>query len=445
MIKLYSNRIKQDFEKAQGYFNHLNTLDFSAISSIQLAKIQLVWEDCVSDVPYYRELVEKGNAPPKIYSWDDFYAIPVLDRVTIKNNQEKFHRLSKSPDSYVSTTGSTGQPVQIGIWKSEYVPLRIAKLVPWIQVGYTLNSPIYLIWGHAHLLGTGWHRYWNHSVRKLKDWFLNYYRVDAYTLDKIKAKQIAQDIIRRKPSGIIGYAAILDLLCRYTQEYHDELRRVGLKFVMSCAEPPPREDTFDLLRSVFNCSILQEFGGVDFGHVGFKINDAPYTLFPDLNILEAESGIEDNEAGSALVTTLYRRYVPLIRYRQGDILTGVVRNQNGLIVSFEEQIGRINDMFFLSDGTSIHSVALLHCFKEEKSIFNVQLILSDNGHEFSLIAKEPLIPQIEQNIRQKLQQIHPTLKNVPFKYVMDLSTNRAGKRRWIVDKRNLTSNSQSKK
>jgi phenylacetate-coenzyme A ligase PaaK-like adenylate-forming protein len=442
MIKLYSNRINQDFEKAQGYFNHLNTLDFLEISSIQLGKFQSIWEDCISDVPYYRELVEQGKAPAKISSWEDFYAIPVLDRITVQNNPEKFHRLSTSPDSYISTTGSTGQPVQLGIWKSESNILRIAKLVPWIQLGYTANSSLYLIWGHAHLLGTGWHRYWNHSVRKLKDWFLNYYRVDAYTLDKIKAKQIAQDIIRRKPSGLIGYAAILDLLCLYTQEYHDELRRVGLKFVMSCAEPPPREDTFELIRTVFNCPILQEFGGVDFGHVGFKIDDHPYTLFPDLNILEAELGNENNDTCSALVTTLYRRYVPLIRYQPGDLLTEVVHNQHGFITSFQEQIGRINDMILLSDGTSLHSVALLHCFKEEKSIFNVQLILADNGNEFCLIVQNPLKSEVETNIRKKLEQLHPILKNIPFKYVTDLSTNRAGKRRWIVDKRKLTSNNQ---
>ncbi|MCW9680016.1 hypothetical protein FJR41_004170 [Dolichospermum planctonicum UHCC 0167] len=442
MITSFFNKTHQDLQKAQEYLERLTNLNSTTISSIQLHKFQSIWEDCISDVPYYRELVEKGKAPGKISSWEDFYAIPVLDRITIQNNPEKFHRLSTSPDSYISTTGSTGQPVQLGIWKSESNILRIAKLVPWIQLGYTANSSLYLIWGHAHLLGNGWHRYWNHAVRKLKDWLLNYYRVDAYTLNPLKAKKVAKEIIQKKPSGLIGYAAILDLLCRYSQEYHLELRNVGLKFVMSCAEPPPREDTFELIRTVFNCPILQEFGGVDFGHVGFKIDDNPYTLFPDLNILESELGNKNNNTCSALVTTLYHRYVPLIRYQQGDILTGVVRNQHGFIISFQEQIGRINDMIFLSDGSSVHSVALLHCFKEEKSIFNVQLVLADEGNEFCLVVEEPLNLEVERNIRKRLEQLHPILRNLPFKYVTDLSTNRAGKRRWIVDKRKLNPNSQ---
>jgi phenylacetate-coenzyme A ligase PaaK-like adenylate-forming protein len=441
MVTYFFNKNRQDLQKAQEYSDRLNNINSSEISSIQLKKFQEIWQDCISDIPYYQQLVTQGKAPKEVHSWEDFYNIPILDRITIQKNLKQFHRLSSPPDSYISTTGSSGQPVQLGIWKSESDILRIAKLVPWVQLGYTVNSSLYLIWGHAHLLGLGWHRYWNHAVRKLKDWILSYYRVDAYTLSQSKAEKIVKEIIRRKPTGLIGYAAILDLLCRYSQEYHSELRNVGLKFVMSCAEPPPREDTFDLLRDVFNCPILQEFGGVDFGHIGFKIDDKPYTLFPDLNILES---IPENDSNtcSALVTTLYRRYVPMIRYQQGDLLTGVVRDEYGFVKSFQEQVGRVNDMILLSDGTSIHSVALLHCFKEEKSIFNVQLIITDISKEFCLVVQKPLSSKIEANIRKRLEQIHPTLKNIPFKYVSDLLTNRAGKRRWFIDQRKSKLNSQ---
>jgi phenylacetate-coenzyme A ligase PaaK-like adenylate-forming protein len=402
---------------------------------VQLEKIQGIWRDCLEDVPYYRNLVAQGRAPQEICSWEDFKQIPILDRITLKENVKAFRRISGPPDTFVSTAGSTGQPLQLGQWRWESDPIRIAKLVTWIRLGYELDSNLFLIWGHAHLLGTGWLRYYNHVVRKFKDWLVGYHRVDAYTLDRPKAEQIVQDILRKKPTGLIGYAAILDLLCRYSENYHAELRNAGVKFVMSCAEPPPRPDTFDLLHKVFGCPILQEFGGVDFGHVGFKVDNAPYTLFPDLNILEAEPDSENDEACAAVVTTLYQRYVPLIRYRQGDLLTGVVRNQAGIVIAFDEQVGRINDMITLSDGTSIHSVALVHCFKEEESIFNVQLILSDNEPCFSLITKNALNSIIETRIRERLSKIHPTFRTAHFEYVTDLATNRAGKRRWIVDKR----------
>lgn len=429
--------LARQYHSAEAYSNQLATVDYNQIPSEQLERIKLVWRDCVDDVPYYGSLVLQGLAPKEIKSLEDFKQIPILDRITLKENAEAFMRRSGPPDLYVSTAGSTGQPVKIGQWRLESEPIRIAKLVPWIRLGYMLNSQLYLIWGHAHLLGTGWRRYYNHALRKTKDWLAGYHRVDAYTMSPSKANRIAQDIIRIKPAGLIGYAAVLDLLCRYTENYHEEFRSVGLKFVMPCAEPPPRADTFDIFHKVFGCPIVQEFGGVDFGHVGFKIDDSPYTLFRDLNILEADSDVEQGESSTAYVTTLYKRYVPLIRYRQGDLLAGVARDQFGFVESFDDQVGRVNDMITLSDGTSVHSVALVHCFKEEDSIFNVQLLLTDEAPFFSLIAEKVISQEKEKVIRNKLGQIHPTFRDAAFEYVTDLGTNRAGKRRWVLDKRTI--------
>ena len=223
--------------------------------------------------------------------------IPILDRRMLKEHAAAFRRSSGPPDNFVSTGGSTGQPVRIGQWRQEPEVLRIAKLVPWIRCGYAPGDTIYLIWGHAHLLGSGWRRYWNHAVRKLKDRMLGYHCANAYTMDAEKAIRIAQDIIRRRPCGLIGYAAVLDLLERHTATYHEALRRANLRFVMSCAEPPPRPDTFDRLRRAFACPILQEFGGVDFGHVATKTDDEPFRVFPDLNVLEAAPAGGDGRPG----------------------------------------------------------------------------------------------------------------------------------------------------
>lgn len=389
----------------------------------------------MGDVPYYRELAASGAAPKRIASWDEFRAIPVLDRRTLKEHAEAFRRCSGPPDNYATTGGSTGQPVRFGQWRQEAEVLRIAKLVPWIRCGYGPGDTIYLIWGHAHLLGSGWRRYWNHAVRKLKDWMLSYYRANAYTMDAEKAVRIARDIIRRRPCGLIGYAAVLDLLERHTAAYHEQLRRANLHFVMSCAEPPPRGDTFDRLHRAFGCPILQEFGGVDFGHVACKADNEPFRVFPDLNILEAEPAGGDGVQASAVVTTLYRRYTPLIRYRQGDLLGGIKRQEHGHVFEFDDLIGRCNDVLELPGGVTVHSVALVHCFKEEDDVFNIQLVLTDSGPRFRLVVRCSLAPQVEARIRARLRQVHTAFGGAAFDYVTDLATTHAGKRRWFSDER----------
>jgi phenylacetate-CoA ligase len=427
--------VRRQFEAARSYSESLRSWSGQATADVQLRKLQGVWSDCISDVPYYRNLVNRGKAPDEINSWDDFRKLPALDRPTLKENASAFIRDSGPPDGTVSTAGSTGQPVKLGTWRHEGEPIRVAKLVPWVRLGYTLDSRVYLIWGHAHLLGTSWRRYVNHAIRKAKDCALGYTRVDAYTMNAAKCEKIAREIIQLRPVGLIGYAAVLDLLARQTTPFHDQLRAAGLRFVMSCAEPPPREDTFALLRRIFGCPILQEFGGVDFGHVAFKVDDEPFQVFPDMNILEADPGSDEQGGRAALVTTLYPRYTPLIRYRQGDLLRGVRQQEHGHVFEFTELCGRINDTIRLDDGTSIHSVALVHCFKDEDSIFNVQLVLTNQGPVFSLVARGPLADAEERRVRHRLAQIHPSLSRARFEIVSDLQTNRAGKRRWFIDQR----------
>lgn len=427
--------LRSQFLKAQVYSDRLDSGSDIHGSAFQLQRLRTIWDDCVQDIPYYRHLVTGGEAPRHIVSWTDFKQIPVLDRRILQERASDFIRDSGPPDSSLSTAGSTGQPVQFGQWRTGMEPVRIAKLVPWIRLGYTLDDALYLIWGHAHLLGTGWRRHYNHALRKMKDWVAGYRRVDAYSLDPKKAEAIASEIIRIRPAGLIGYAAVLDLFCRYTPAYHADLRAAGLKFVMPCAEPPPREDTFDLFRSVFGCPIVQEFGGVDFGHVGFKMDSAPYVLFPDLNVLEAESNASDSGTGAALVTTLYRRYVPLIRYRQGDVITGIQGDEHGLVKAFDEQIGRVGDMIRLSDNAVVHSEAIAHCLRQEPSVLNMQLVLRDEGPTLSLVVQERIAVTVENRIRHRLRQVHPALERATFEYVTDLGTNRAGKRRWVLDLR----------
>lgn len=432
---LISAPIKRQYVAACQYGEELQHWTASRTAAFQLDRIRAVWDDCVHDVPYYGELVARGNAPPQIRSWNDFSEIPALDRATLREGASAFRRRSGPPGSYVSTGGSTGQPVKIGQWRGEGRRLRIAKLVPWIRHGYSLDSHLYLIWGHAHLLGTGWRRYRNHAIRKMKDWLLGYHRVDAYTLDAAKAARIAEEIVRVRPVGVVGYAAVLDLLARYTESYHRQMGACGVRFVMSCAEPPPRSDTFRLLREVFRCPILQEFGGVDFGHVATKTDDEPFLVFPDLNILEADSTTCEGGNPSALVTTLYRRYTPLIRYRQGDLLAGVKRDGHGHVFEFDELMGRVNDVVQLDDGVSVHSVALVHCFKEEDVIYNVQLALTDAGPRFRLVVRERPSIQVEARIRARLAQVHVYFTGAALDYVTDLAANRAGKRRWFSDER----------
>ncbi|HYB94346.1 MAG TPA: hypothetical protein VEC39_05205 [Vicinamibacterales bacterium] len=397
----------------------------------QLEALKVVWADAVADVPYYRHLVASGRAPATITTWADVRAIPELTREAFQRNPDAFVRRSGAPLTFLKTAGSTGTPIRVGINQAERDLMRIVKVSAWQGFGYTPDSRLFLIWGHSHLLGTGWRGRVNHATRKLRDAVLGYHRVDAYRLSEAICRDYADEILRIRPLGVIGYAAALDLFAKYTADYRQRFHDSGIRFVLSTSEPPPRPDSVARLEDLFGCPVVQEYGGAEFGQVAFKIGSQPFAVYHDLNYLEAVAG----DAEAALVTALYPRYVPLIRYRVGDALIAPSRLDNGHVWQFEGLAGRINDVLPFADGSAVHSVAVFHCIHQEPSVHTIQLVLEDSGIQVRLVAEPGSRASAEQRIRARLAQVHPAFATAVFHYDDDVQTTRAGKRRWFIDRR----------
>lgn len=431
-------RFHKDFKDAGSLLESYQSWDHAGTAGLQLARLREVWSDCVRDVPYYSGLVDRGEAPAEIRSWEDFAMIPELNREILQERAPEFVRRSGPPDLTRMTGGSTGNPVHFGVWHREDRVIRLLKLTLWLRAGYRPGDRLFLIWGHSHLLGTGWRRHLNHIKRKAKDMLLGYRRVDAYRLDPARHRVIASSMLRFRPAGLIAYASALDSFVRANASQLDSFRALGLRFVMPCAEPPPKPDSLDLLRNAFGCPVVQEFGGVDFGQVASQYNDEPFIVFPDQNMIEAIPSDDADEGEAVLVTSLYPRYLPLIRYRQGDLIEGVIRDSHGHVRSFQSLKGRINDMIHLTSGVEIHSVAIFHCIHQESSILNIQMVLEDAGPRLRLATLAGNIAEdVEARVRHRLGQVAPELARVPIESVADVETTRAGKRRWFVDKRSV--------
>ena len=429
---LINPELRRQFDEAAARRRDGERTDESRIASQQLAAIQKTWADAVSDVPYYAGLVASQLAPPSIESWQDVAALPILTRRILQDRPLDFIRRSGPPESFMRTAGSTGTPLRIGMNQAERDLMRVVKLAAWQAFGYDRASRLFLIWGHAHLLGTGWKGKVNHLKRRLADAALGYRRVDAYHLTMESCAAYAEALIAFQPIGLIGYSSALDLFARYTPASRDRFRRLGLRFVLATAEAPPRPDSIDVLEDHFGCPVVQEYGGADFGQVAFKAGRSRFETYADLNLVEARRLEDDDHA--LLITSLYQRYVPLIRYQVGDAVLQPEALAHGHVTRFAALAGRINDVIVMADGAAIHSVAVFHCAHQER-VHNIQLVLRDDGVTLVMVTNETDRVPMEIRIRARLAQVHPALGGVRFEYLEDIATNRAGKRRWFVDHR----------
>lgn len=432
---LLSPRLRRQYADAAARRATLARVGDDEWADRQLRALQGVWLDACADIPYYADLVARGVAPKQLANWDDVRALPILTRQALQDDPGKFHRRSRPPATYMKTAGSTGTPLTIGMGQAERDLMRIVKLAAWVELGYTPAARLFLIWGHSHLLGTGARGKINHVKRAVADRLLGYRRVDAYRLSPAICAEYAEALIAFRPVGLISYASALDLFARHTAGYRDRFRALDLKFVLATAEPAPRPDTVTRLEDLFGCPVVEEYGGAEFGQVAFKRGREPFESYSDLNYLECPAAEPGEEGNAALVTSLYPRYLPLIRYRVGDLLTGAERLGHGHVRRFERVAGRINDVIALDGGDAIHSVAIFHCIHQEADVHSIQMVVADDGIDVCLVAAATDRAALEARIRRRLAQVHPSLAGVRFQYVDDLQTNRAGKRQWFVDRR----------
>jgi len=170
--------------------------------------------------------------------------------------------------------------------------------------------------------------------------------------------------------------------------------------------------------------------------VAMRYEDEPFAVFSEHYFLETQptaTGTGSEEA--VLVTTLYPRYTPLIRYRQGDAVENTEKLPHGHTIRFGKLVGRCHDMVSLDSGSSVHSMAFFHCIHQEPSVLNIQLALENRAVRLRLVTDSGYDHNAEERIRQRLGQVAPELADCIFERVSDVETSRAGKRRWFVDKR----------
>jgi phenylacetate-coenzyme A ligase PaaK-like adenylate-forming protein len=434
-LQKYFNKTRQEYQEAYDMLAFYLADEGQDSAEYQLQSFAEIWEDAVTDIPYYKKLVSTRKAPRKIKSWDDFKEIPELTRDIVHNNRAELIRYKSKPPLLRMTGGSTGNPMQFGVSREEGRRIRLLKLILWIRAGYKIDSNIFLLWGHTHLLGNGIRKYRNMLVRGVKDILLGYTRVDAHHLGIETCRKYAQKLLSSKANAVIGYTAAIDQFTRSIPEFRERIRELNLTFVMTCSEMAPREDTYSILSDYFGCPIIQEYGGVDLGQIAMKYHDEPFKVFHRENIVESLDAEAEKESSPVLVTTTYKRYFPLIRYRAGDLLQGCKLNTQGNVISFKSLSGRENDVVTLPNGEILHSLSFLHCIREEKEVHQVQLILEDHGMEILLVVSMSYSEEVEKRIRVRLLKLSSSLTNFSIRTTNDLSTTIAGKRSWVIDRR----------
>lgn len=396
---------------------------------IPWSRFNLIWQGVRKNTKFWNT----NDVPEVIENYEDFRCIPKLKKTDLMSSIDDFICSKVQVVGAITTGGSTGEPLKLPIDKRHSQRCREQQALGRARYGVGYRDRCFLIWGHSAGMGGGVKAAWQRFSRKLKDRFIGYYRLSAYSLGRDVLRSEFGQFIRFKPKWVCGYSSAVVAFARANWDQRDRLRDLDINLIL-CSAEMLHSDEVKELEEFFGAPVALEYGAMEFGPVAYTRPDAPGMFVMDDLLVEAiPTGAE--HIYRLYVTSLYSRVVPLIRYDLGDEVKIYDPNFcGGVIERFDEVLGRNNDIINFADGTAAHSEVVTHAIKSENEIFSFQFHKWEDAMQLMLVAAPSADEQsLMQRVRTSLVSVNANFSKLEVAFVEDVDVTTSGKRRWIVE------------
>ncbi len=329
--------------------------------------------------PFYNDLVGSNWSG----NWND---LPVL---TKKNLQKPLsERLSKGyteKSVFVNkTSGSSGDPFIFAKDKFSHA-ITWASIIyrfGWFGVDFNTSRQARFYGIPLNFIGN--------KKERFKDFLSHRYRFTIFDLSDEVLEIFLLKFKQKKFDYINGYTSSIVLFAKFLKTKSIVLKDIcpTLKVCMVTSEMLFEEDKI-LLEKQFGTSIVNEYGASELDLIAFQNTYGEWlvnaeTLF--LEILdEKNQPVPYGKEGRVVITSLFNKAHPFIRYDIGDI--GILDEKSTLQKPILKQlIGRTNDVAVLPSGKKSPGLTFYYITKS---------IIEDDGNVKEFIIKQTKIDTFE--------------------------------------------------
>jgi phenylacetate-CoA ligase len=268
-------------------------------------------------------------------------------------------------------------------------------------------------------------------LRNLKDYLLGYCRVSPYALTRDEGfRSIVPELVRFKPRYLIGYTSIVERLAYANRSTPDLLQGLALKGVIVSSDGFISPNGRRVVEEVFGCPVILEYGSIETDVMAYTNLAGHFQVFWQNHFLEVLPG-QDGESGELLVTDLFPRCCPLVRYRIGDEII-LCQEDTGLqygLTRFQAVRGRMHDFVLMPDGQRIYAYLFYTVLKEfSEVVTRVQIVQLIDGVAIDVQSPLETIPDgILGEMHRRLRNLNPLQANIDIRVVKQLHQTARGK------------------
>jgi phenylacetate-CoA ligase len=289
------------------------------LAALQWRLLKSLLDHAYANVPYYRRAFE-GSAllPGDIRSPGHLERIPLLERSDLQHRPAELRarNIPRSRTASDSSSGTTGRPVRV-LFDRRAAKRRWAGLLRvYRRAGLEWGKPIFHL-GAPHHYGLSWPRrlkVWAHSAAQ---------RVHAElpgAFDERKLEHWARAFRRLRPSIGLGYPTLFHALARHVLDRGRTLP--APRAVVVTSEPLDEVQRRDI-ELAFEAPVIDHHGSRELGAISAQcrlrrgLHVAADCLW--VEVLKDGRPAAPGETGELVITDLWNRAMPLVRYRTGDL------------------------------------------------------------------------------------------------------------------------------
>jgi phenylacetate-CoA ligase len=362
--------------------------------------------------PFYKNLVNQENP-----NWHD---LPVLNK---KNLQQVLNnRLSRgytAQNCYLNkTSGSSGTPFVFAkdhyahalTWASNFMRFG------WYGLDFNRSYQARFYGIPKDFLGN--------KKERLKDFLAHRYRFSVFDLSDVVLEKFLIHFKTKKFDYINGYTSAIVLFAKFLEKKNLVLKTIcpSLKVCMVTSEMLFETDKI-LLEKQLGVPIVNEYGASELDLIAFENPQGEWqvnseTLFVEI-LDDANNVLPNGQEGRIVITSLFNKAHPFIRYDLGDI--GILDEKSTPDKPIlKKLLGRTNDVALLPSGKKAAGLTFYYITKS---------IIEDDGNVKEFVIKQTKIDtfeieyvsKIELNFEQ-IQKIETAIalyleKNLFFKFV----------------------------
>lgn len=312
-------------------------------------------------------------------SWEE---VPVMKKSDLQRPlEERFSKNCSSKNSYVGkTSGSSGHPF---IFAKD----RFCHALSWAEFndryswyGIDLDKSV-----QARFYGIPLDRI-GYFKERIKDRFGFRYRFPIFDLSDQKMEEFLQEFEKKSFDYINGYTSSIVLFAKFLKKKDLVLKSIcpNLRLCIVTSEMFFEEDKV-LLEETFGVPIVNEYGASELGLLAFQNPEEEWIINSETMFVEVldEHGkaVPVGEEGRMVITSLYNKAHPFIRYDIGD--TGALaENSTAKKPILKKLLGRTNDVAVLPSGKVVPGLTFYYVTKS---------VIENDGHikEFIVQQTEP--------------------------------------------------------